>query len=106
MPTDINTLCYEELVELKIAIERRLKELESLNPEKNIRGIGIGDTVSFNHATLGTQTGTLIQLNGETAIVTSKSGQRWSVASHLLRKVVRQNSTGKKRGKLIVFPEK
>lgn len=96
MSIDIDSLSYEELLELQHKINQRLKSIDSGKIPPNRAKFNPGDKVSFAHPTLGVQTGTLLTQNEKTVTVVTQSGQQWEVSSHLLRKVVsRDNLTNK-----------
>ena len=96
MSIDIESLSYEELLELQHKIVQRLKIIEAERSPKDRAKFNPGDKVSFAHPTMGMQTGTLLSHNDTTVTVVSRSGQQWDVSPHLLRKVVyRDNQTDK-----------
>jgi len=101
MATDIDSLSYEELLELKHVIEQRLKYLDSLDSSDAHRRFNPGDEVSFGHPTLGRQTGTLIEYKEKTVSILTRSGQKWDVSPHLLRKSVSPRQGPPKEGKII-----
>ena len=88
MSIDIESLSYEELLELQHKIRQRIKAIESGGAPKDRSKFNRGDKVSFAHPTLGLQTGTLLAHNKNTVTVVTRSGQQWDVSPHLLRKVV------------------
>ena len=65
-----------------------------------------GDEVSFSHPTLGRQTGILLKHNVKTVTVVTRSGQRWNVSPHLLRKVVSDKAGYRKAGSIIEIKKK
>ena len=88
MTIDIESLSYEELLELKHIIVERIKHLNSIRPQNQIMQFRPGDEVNFAHQRQGRQTGTLLEIDERTATVITKSGQKWKVSPHLLRKVI------------------
>ncbi len=96
MSIDIESLSYEELLELHHLISQRLKTLESSKNPRDNRKFNQGDKVSFAHPTLGLQTGTLLAHKEKTVTVVTRSGQKWDVSPHLLRKVVSRDKQTKK----------
>ena len=96
MSIDIESLSYEELLELHHKIGQRLKHLESRGEPLNRAKFNRGDKVSFAHPTLGLQTGTLLAYNEKTVSVVTGSGQKWDVSPHLLRKVVSRDTQTKR----------
>lgn len=92
MNINLDSLSYEELLELQHKIRQRLKTIESGKAPKNHARFNPGDKVSFAHPTLGTQTGTLLTHNDTTVTVVTRSGQQWDVSPHLLRKVVSRDN--------------
>ena len=96
MPVDIDSLTYEELLELKHIISERLKHLDSIKPQSQVLQFKPGDEVNFAHQRQGKQTGTLLDISEKSATVITRSGQKWKVSPHLLRKVIqRKTSTAK-----------
>jgi hypothetical protein len=94
MHINLDSLSYEELLELQHKISQKLKTIESEHLPKDHAKFNPGDKVSFSHPTLGFQTGTLLAHNEKTVTVVTRSGQQWDVSPHLLRKVVsRDNQT-------------
>ena len=106
MSIDIESLSYEELLELQHMISRRLKAIEPGRSSKINWKFNPGDKVSFSHPTLGLQTGTLLVCNEKTVTVITRSGQKWDVSPHLLRKVVYKDKQASKVYKMPDKPEK
>lgn len=106
MTTDINSLNYEELLELNHKIIERLKFLDSMNPQKEMSKFNPGDEVHFSHPTQGRLTGTLLKHNQKTVTIVTTSGQRWNVSPHLLRKVISSKKSTKKLGDIIEIKRK
>jgi hypothetical protein len=106
MSIDIESLSYEELLELQHMITRRLKAIEPGRSSKMNWKFNPGDKVSFSHPTLGLQTGTLLAYNEKTVVVITRSGQKWDVSPHLLRKVVYKDKQANKVYKMPEKPEK
>lgn len=96
MSIDIDSLSYEELLELHHLINQKLKSIESGKPARKNWKFNQGDRVSFSHPTLGIQTGTLLEYREKTVTVITRSGQKWDVSPHLLRKVISQDSQTRK----------
>lgn len=96
MSIDIESLSYEELLELQHKISQRLKTIDSGKVPKDLAKFNPGDKVSFAHPTLGIQTGTLLTRNEKTVTVVTRSGQQWDVSPHLLRKVVSRDNQSNK----------
>ena len=96
MNINLDSLSYEELLELQHKISQRLKNIESKRSPKNHARFNPGDKVSFAHPTLGIQTGTLLARSDTTVTVVTRSGQQWDVSPHLLRKVVSRDNPSNK----------
>ena len=96
MSIDIDSLSYEQLLELHHLISQRLKTLDSLRTPKDSSQFNQGDKVSFAHPTLGIQTGTLLAHNDKTVTIVASTGQKWDVSPHLLRKVVSKDKPSNK----------
>ncbi|MBT8346832.1 MAG: hypothetical protein KJO28_11075 [Desulfofustis sp.] len=103
MSIDIESLSYEELLELQHKISQRLRAINSGKIPKDHTKFNQGDKVSFAHPTLGIQTGTLLTHNDTTVTVVTRSGQQWDVSPHLLRKVV---SRGNQSNKVYKIPNR
>jgi len=101
MTINIESLTYEELLELNHIIVERLKFLDSMSTQKQMSQFNPGDEVSFAHPSQGRQTGTLLKYNKKTVTIITNSGQKWNVSPHLLRKVIRTRDDSKKAGKII-----
>jgi hypothetical protein len=104
MKFDIDSLNYDELVELNQKIVARLKFLDSMHAHKEMLQFSIGDQVCFEPPGRGKQFGTLIKFNKKTVTVITESGQKWNVSPHLLRKV--KNVKDKKNGEIIALYKK
>jgi hypothetical protein len=104
MKVDIDSLNYDELVELNQKIVARLKFLDSMHAHKEMLQFSIGDQVCFEPPGRGKQFGTLIKFNKKTVTVITESGQKWNVSPHLLRKV--KNVKDKKNGEIIALYKK
>ncbi len=100
MVINIESLSYEELLELNHIIVERLKFLDSMNTQQQMMLFNPGDKVSFAHPTQGRQTGTLLKYNKKTVTIITTSGQKWNVSPHLLRKIVKPKLTLKKTDKV------
>lgn len=99
MKIDIDSMNYDELVDLNQRIVARLKFLDSMHAHKEMMQFGIGDQVCFEPPGRGKQFGRLVKYNRKTVTVITESGQKWNVSPHLLSKV--KNVKDKKKGKII-----
>lgn len=106
MTTNIESLSYEELLELQQVIKRRLVYLESLDTTREEYFFKPGDEVFFAHPSLGMQSGTLLKYNEKTVTISTQSGQRWEVTPHLLRKKIVSSKNNMQRAKIISLPKK
>ena len=106
MSINLESLSYEELLELNHKITERLKFLDSMNAQKEMAKFNPGDEVYFSHPTQGKLTGTLLKYNQKTVTIVTTSGQRWNVSPHLLRKVVVSNKSTKKPDNIIDIKRK
>ena len=95
MSIDINSLSYEDLLELHHIISERIRYLEAKKKPKQFSRFNQGDTVSFSHPSKGIQTGTLLVFNEKTATIITRSGQKWDVSPHLLRKIISKKNLKK-----------
>jgi len=102
MSIDIKDLSYEELLELKHLITRRLQHLDSLNSGIKKELFQLGDQINFSHPINGRMTGILLKHNEKTVTIVTDSGQHWDVSPHLLKKVV-QGGIRKKKGKIVTI---
>lgn len=105
MPIDIESLSYDELIELQHFITKRLKHLDSISGTAKNLQFEQGDEVNFVHPTLGRQKATLLKFNKKTVSVITQSGQRWDVSPHLLKKVV-LSKIEQKTGKVTILRKK
>ncbi len=105
MAIDLELLSYEDLLELKLIIEKRLKYLNSIGSAVKKMHFEQGDEVYFAHPRLGRQKCTLLKFNEKTFTVITSTGQRWDVSPHLLRKVVHSGSK-QKAGTVVTLRKK
>ena len=106
MNIDIDTLNYDELVELNQKIIARLKLFDSMHTHKEMMRFSPGDQVCFEPPGRDKQFGTLVKYNKKTVTVISESGQQWNVSPHLLKKVKSVNNKRNKQGKIIDLHKK
>jgi hypothetical protein len=101
MEIDIDSMNYDELVELNHKIVEKLKFLDSMHTHKQMMQFSPGDQVCFEPSGRGKQFGTLVKYNKKTVTVITESGQKWNVSPHLLRKVKKVKSSKSSQGKII-----
>ncbi len=106
MVIKIESLSYEELLELNHIIVERLKYLDALNIQEQMKVFSPGDKVSFSHPSQGRLTGTLLKYDTKTVTIITQSGQKWNVSPNLLRKVVKPVQEGKESHKAISLLKK
>jgi hypothetical protein len=106
MEIDIDSMSYDELVELNHKIVERLKFLDSMYTHKEMMQFSPGDQVCFEPPGRGKQFGTLVKYNKKTVTVIAESGQKWNVSPHLLRKVKNVKSSRNIQGKIIDLPKR
>ena len=106
MEIDIDSMNYDELVELNHKIVEKLKFLDSMHIHKKMMQFSPGDQVCFEPSGRGKQFGTLVKYNQKTVTVITESGQKWNVSPHLLRKVKNVKSSKSSQGKIIDLPKK
>jgi len=106
MEIDIDSMSYDELVELNHKIVERLKFLDSMHTHKEMMRFSPGDQVCFELPGRGMHFGTLVKYNKKTVTVITESGQRWNVSPHLLRKVKNVKGNKFSQGKIINLPKK
>jgi len=99
MKIDIDTLNYDELVQLNHKIVERLRFLDSMHTHKEMMQFSPGDQVCFEPPGRDKQIGTLVKYNKKTVTVITESGQKWNVSPHLLSKM--RGVQDKKQGKVI-----
>jgi hypothetical protein len=92
MNIDIESLTYNELINLNRKIIERLKFLDSFHTHKEMMLFNLGDNVSFEHPAHGLTFGTLIKFNKKTVTVVTESQQRWNVSPRLLKKIKNSNN--------------
>ena len=99
MEIDIDSMSYDELLELNHRIVARLKFLDSMHAHKEMMQFSPGDQVCFESPWRGKEFGTLVKYNKKTVTVITESGQKWNISPHLLSKV--KNVREKNKGKII-----
>jgi hypothetical protein len=106
MAIDIDSMSYDELVQLNHKIVERLRFLDSMQTHEEMMQFSPGDQVCFEPSGRGKQFGTLLKYNKKTVTVITESGQKWNVSPHLLSKVKNVKSRKGSRGKIIDLPKK
>ena len=106
MKIDIDSLSYDELVELNHKIVERLKFLDSMHTHKEMMQFSPGDPVCFEAPGRDKQFGTLVKYNKKTVTVITETGQKWNVSPHLLSKVKNVRSNKNKQAKVIDLHKK
>ena len=106
MEIDIDSMSYDELIELDHKIVEKLKFLDSIHTHKKMMQFSPGDQVCFEPSGRDKQFGTLVKYNQKTVTVITESGQKWNVSPHLLRKVKNVKSTNSSGRKIIDLPKK
>ena len=106
MKIDIDSISYDELVELNHKIVERLKFLDSMHTHKEMMQFNPGDQVCFDTPGRGKQFGTLVKYNQKTVTVITESGQKWNVSPHLLSKVKTVKDNKSAHGKIIDLHKK
>lgn len=104
MKIDIDSLSYDELVELNHQIVERLKFLDQMHAHKEMMQFSPGDQVSFEPPGKKEQFGTLVKYNKKTVTVITEAGQKWNVSPHLLRKIKSVKKKKDDKGKVINLP--
>lgn len=104
MKISIDSLSYDELVELNHKIVERLKFLDSMHTHNEMMRFNLGEQVCFEPPGRERQFGTLVKYNRKTVSVITESGQKWNVSPHLLRKV--NNVNEGKQGRVIDLDKK
>jgi hypothetical protein len=106
MEIDIDSMSYDELVELNHKIVEKLKFLDSIHTHKKMMQFSPGDQVCFEPSGRDKQFGTLVKYNKKTVTVLTESGQKWNVSPHLLRKVKNVKDDKTRHGTVIDLPKK
>jgi len=106
MKIEIDSLSYDELVELNLKIVEKLKILDSMHSYKLMMQFSPGDQVYFEAPGRGKQYGTLTRYNKKTVTVITESGQKWNVSPHLLSKIIKLKKNENGKGKIIDFHKK
>ena len=106
MNINIDSLSYDELVELNQKIVERLKFLDSMHTHKEMMQFSPGDQVCFEVPGREKQFATLVKYNKKTVTVITESGQKWNVSPHLLSKVKNVKANNSKQGKIIDLQKK
>ncbi|MDF1592176.1 MAG: hypothetical protein P1P89_11720 [Desulfobacterales bacterium] len=106
MKIEIDSLSYDELVELNLKIIERLKFLDAMHAHKEMMQFSPGDQVCFELPGRGKQSGTLVKFNKKTVTVITESRQKWNVSPHLLGKIKAVTRNGNGHAKIIDFHKK
>lgn len=106
MRIDIDSLDYDELVELNHRIVQRLKFLDSVHTHQKMMEFSPGDKVCFDPPNRGTQFGTIAKYNKKTVTIIADTGQKWNVSPHLLRKVENAKNHKDQQGNVVDFKRK
>jgi hypothetical protein len=85
---DIDKLTEAELVDLNNRIVERLRFLAQARAHTRMLRFRIGDRVSFEPEGRGVIFGILTKYNKKSVTVITETGERWTVAPHLLNRVV------------------
>ena len=104
MNIDIDSLAYDELIELNQKIVARLKFLDTMHAHKEMMQFSPGDQVYFEPPGRGKLFGTLTKYNKKTVTVITETGEKWNVSPNLLSKA--KNAKDKKQGKIIDLHKK
>jgi len=83
MPIDLDSLTYEELVELNHRVVERLKMLEAMQAHVSMMRFNLGQRVSFD-SQFGRQFGTVVKYNRKTVTVLGEDARQWRVSPGLL----------------------
>ena len=94
MKISIDSLSYDELVELNYKIVERLKFLDSIHTHEEMMRFNPGEQVCLEAPGRNKQFGTIVRYKKKTVSVITESGQKWNVSPHLLRKVKNVNKSG------------
>jgi ribosomal protein S17 len=84
---NIESLSYDELINLNRKIIERLKFLDSFHTHKEMMQFNLGDNVSFEHSAYGLVFGTLVKFNKKTVTVITENQQKWNVSPRMLKKI-------------------
>ena len=106
MPTDIDQLTEEELIDLNHRIVARLRLLSQMRSHQKMLEFKIGDRVSFQTDGRGVLVGMLTRYNKKTVTIITDSGEHWNVAPGLLRKASSLAFGSGKTGNVIEFKKK
>ncbi len=98
MKIDIDSMSYNELVELNHKIVEKLKFLDSVHTHEEMMQFSPGDQVCFEPPGREVQFGTLVKYNKKTVTIITETGRKWNVSPYLLNKVkkAKGNKTKKK----------
>ena len=92
---ELDTLSYDELLDLNDRILARLKHLDAVDALNAMMKFNLGTKVCFDSSKLGMQVGTLIKFNQKTVTVLTDDGRRWKVSPQMLSPLV-QEAAGSK----------
>jgi hypothetical protein len=91
---DIETLTYEELLNLNRRIVARLKLLDASRSFKEMLDFSIGNIVEFGTNDGRLVRGTVSRINRKTVTVVTSSGEKWNVSPSLLKRVQADQRAG------------
>jgi len=83
---DIDQLTESELIDLNHRIVARLRMMHELNAHTSMLEFRIGERVSFHPEGQRPVLGIITRYNKKTVSIVTDDGQRWTVASQLLRR--------------------
>ncbi len=86
MTINLETLTYDELLDLNHQVVERLKYLDSIQALEGMMQFEHGSKVSFA-SRQGRQTGIVVKFNRKTVVVLTDDGRQWKVSPHLLSKI-------------------
>ena len=87
---ELDTLSYDELLDLNDRILARLKHLDAVDALNAMMKFNLGTKVCFDSSKLGMQVGTLIKFNQKTVTVLTDDGRRWKVSPQMLSPLVQE----------------
>ncbi len=104
MTVDIDRLTEPELVDLNNRIVARLRFLQQMRAHASMLAFRLGEQVSFHPAGHPVLFGVVTKYNRKSVTVITESGQQWTVAPDLLRKLEPVREAGAATGQVIGLP--
>lgn len=102
---NIEDLSYDELVALNRRVVERLRRLDHMRTQTEMRALRMGERVRFQPRGRDPLEGTVAKFNKKTITVITDGGEHWNVAPSLVSKASRKSLAEPGAGKIIDIGE-